>query len=143
MLVECLIAMLGPVALCSCNDRSGVAGFDTKGAVFAGRVLSVERPPDPQHPMPEFPVRVRFAVDSSWTPSVRDTVEVVTGFWAGDCAYPFLEGASYLVFAGEDGAKRLIAISCTRPMPLQEAREDLLALGPARWRRGASSPQAP
>ena len=143
MFVGCLIAMLGPVAFCSCNYRSGVTGFDAKGAAFAGRVLSIERPQNPKLPLPEFPVRVRFAVDSSWTPSVRDTVDVWTGFWAGDCAYPFLDGASYLVFAEEDRTKRLLSLSCMRPMPLQEAREDLRALGPAVWRRAASSTRAP
>jgi hypothetical protein len=141
MLVGCLIALLSPVTLCSCNYRTGIAGFEGKGAVFAGRVLNVERPKDPRSPMPQFPVRVRFAVDSSWTPSVRDTVDVWTGFWVGDCAYPFLDGASYLVFAGEDRVPGLIALTCMRPLPLREAREDLLRLGPAPWRREQSAPR--
>ena len=137
LMVSCLLALVAPAVFCSCNYRTTFQSAEVGTTVVAAvRVTSVDVSRGPSGPGNELPVRVRFGVDSSWSGGGRDSLDVWTGWWAGDCGYRFTVGDEYLLVAAPSHG-RLITLTCMRPMPLKEATEDLRALGPATWRREA------
>ena len=70
-----------------------------------------------------------FQVERLYKGALASEVTVVTGQGHGDCGYRFQVGEQYLVYAGEDGDKRLGTNICTRTTPISRADADLVELG--------------
>ena len=84
-------------------------------AVFVGHVVSISTGAGRQ---------VEFAVVEPFRGLQLPQVAVETGS-AGNCAYPFEIGQSYLVYARRTPEGQLTASICSRTRPLRDATEDL------------------
>jgi hypothetical protein len=68
----------------------------------------------------------KFSVEETFSGTRTKEAEVATGLGADDCGYPFVSGASYLVYAYRDEKDgRLYTSSCTRTKRIANASEDL------------------
>jgi len=68
----------------------------------------------------------KFSVEETFSGTPTKEAEVATGLGADDCGYPFVKGASYLVYAYRDEKDdRLYTSSCTRTKRVANAGEDL------------------
>jgi hypothetical protein len=107
---------------CSCiGPQPACSAFWDDGAVFAGRVLGIDRATTGDRP-----VRVRFAVLEAFKGVTTAEVEVVTGSGGGDCGYSFAVGASYFVYAYRSPSSRDFSTGiCSRTRALSAAAEDL------------------
>jgi MYXO-CTERM domain-containing protein len=131
---------------CTCVDTTAVAAsaadlLANHAAIFEGRVLGTQEPPDPP-PDAGYKVRlaaleakiellkeglsghdVHFEVLRSWK-GATGYVVVRTRGQRTACGYPFEVGHTYMVFAdrGEDGS--LWVSSCGRTRPSQESEAD-------------------
>jgi hypothetical protein len=70
-------------------------------------------------------------VFGGWKGVYAGNVVVRTGSIINSCHYPFTLGAEYLVYAtgSEDGILSLYTSLCSRTCPIEQAAEDLDALG--------------
>lgn len=131
-----------PAFGCTCKGPATPAqALAGSVAVFVGEGVRVE--PDPKAASVWGPgtVRITFLVARSWKGAAQDTISVISGAGSGDCHFPFAVGGRYLVYAGADPAThRLVATICSRTTSLDQAREDLDALGAAAYRRGQAAP---
>lgn len=110
---------------CSCvGTRPACQAFWDPGAVFSGKVLSIE--PE-NRSEPRFGNRlVRFAVLEAFRGLSTSEVTISTGSGGGDCGYAFVAGESYLVYAYQaQGAPSLSTGICGRTRPLSQADEDI------------------
>jgi hypothetical protein len=128
LLLLVLIALGHPepcLASCRCAEPwpNAAEALARSAAVFRGRA---ELPPlwydDGQ--------TVTFAVSESWKGPATAKLSVHVGRGHFDCLYQFEFGREYLVYAIEDREHGLTAQYCWRTMRLDDAEEDLVALGP-------------
>lgn len=96
-------------------------------AVFSGEVVAIR-------PHATWRNSVLFRVKDAWKGIGSREVIVWTYNNQGACGYPFAEGESYLVFASPHprDRKRLEVGLCGRTQRIDQAKEDLSALGPHR-----------
>lgn len=122
------LAAAAPAHACTCAPPGPPAAeLAAADAVFSGRVISVEATRQEDR----FPrLTVRFALAEVWKGLPEGEVATVTT--AGDsaaCGYHFEPGEEYLVYAQEGDPGSLSTGLCTRTSPLDDADEDLAALG--------------
>jgi hypothetical protein len=119
-----LLASLLSAALpaCDCDPPPPVAeALAQATAVFAGKVLSVERPAG-------VPVQVTIVADLVWKGVEPGSLELTTP--RDDCGFSFQAGHQYLVYCtGELDA--LHTDVCTRTHPLAGLEEEIAALDAA------------
>ena len=70
----------------------------------------------------------RLSVWSGWKGMMDSEIEVRTGTSPVDCGFPFVVGATYLVFARAEGGTISTGI-CSRTAAVTEALRDLADLG--------------
>ena len=108
--------------------------------VFSGTVKGVTEGARKQKPNGEVdfsPRLFKFSVEEIFSGNPTRVTEVATGLGTDDCGYPFVTGASYLVYAYRDAKDdRLYTSSCTRTKRVANASEDLQYL-----RRLGSAPR--
>ena len=96
---------------CSCLPRNLCTELFYTDFVFAGRVINIT--PDPNETFR----LVRMVVLDQYKGTVPDTVEVITGWWDGDCGVPFYIAPEWLVFGGSEFGGRYGSSSCSRTRP--------------------------
>jgi len=119
LIVFCALALTAFARLasaCSCAERPVCASFWEADRVFTGRAEVTSLGPGAQ--------RVRFRVEEAFRGS-GGTVEIVSRGIGGSCAYAFVHGTRYLVFArrGPDGTWS--AFFCDPTKPLDQAGREL------------------
>jgi len=104
----------GPALACSCTNQLTLEQeFGFAAAVFSGRVLSIET--DTYLNV----LRVEFEPIARWKGGLEARVLVFTAITDGECGFPFVEGAEYLVFGGGTGpAPPYGTHLCSRTGPL-------------------------
>jgi hypothetical protein len=128
--LACLCSLLGlpgSVLACSCLPlKSPRAELADHSAVFEGTAIRVK----PAGWGRTSDIQVQFKVARYWKGSGEQRLTVRTG--RNTCGYSFAAGSRYLVYAYQAGSEQLLFTSiCTRTRPMNEAAEDLAALGPA------------
>lgn len=130
--VSVLIAFSYPgrASACGCEKpEPPCKAFGAASVVFIGTVKDVREGDRKQKPDGEIdftPRRVKFSVEENFSGTPTKEAEVETGLGANDCGYPFVKGASYLVYAYRDEKDdRLYTSSCTRTRRVDNADEDL------------------
>jgi hypothetical protein len=122
---------------CLCGaPRSPQAALARADAVFTGRVVSIQEVALPQADRTNRWVRMKVTINVSkiWKGSLPARVEVYTGLSTNECAYPFVRGSNYLIYADrivEEGVRnaKLSTTTCDRTREYGKAGEDLRALG--------------
>jgi hypothetical protein len=101
---------------CSCAMPPACSAYWDAGRVFVGRAEVTPLGPGAQ--------RTRFRIEQSLR-GAAGTVDIESRGIGGSCAYGFVDGTRYLVYArqGEDGTWH--ASICSRTAPLDQASEDL------------------
>ncbi|MBV9470259.1 MAG: hypothetical protein JO316_01065 [Abitibacteriaceae bacterium] len=116
---------------CDCDlPPSPQKALQQAAAVFAGQVIQIKTL-DKKEYHGDYAMQVQFKVANSWK-GVQGTQAVVqTGAEGGaDCGFDFKAGQEYLVYAyALPGEKTLITGICSRTRPIDDAVEDLAALG--------------
>ena len=127
-----LTASERPVFACSCAMRPVCAAFWEADRVFTGRAEVAPLGPGAQ--------RARFRVEESFRGPAGGVVEIVGRGIGGSCAYAFVHGTRYLVYARRAPDGTWSAFFCDPTAPLDQAGEGLaFARGIARdSRRGGS-----
>lgn len=130
--VSVLIALLasGRVLACGCNKPGPPCkAYGEASVVFNGTVKSVKegtRKRKPNGDVDFEPRLFKFSVEETFSGAPGKELEVATGLSADDCGYPFVKGASYLVYAYRDEKDgRLYTSACTRTKRVAGASEDL------------------
>ncbi len=137
-----VFALPQPAAACSCMAPPPPAeALEGADSVFSGTVLSVttaERDLGSMGRLTER--RVVVELERVWKGcEVAEgeerprRVELTTGMGAGDCGYDFNEGERYLVYAYEGRDDALTTGICSRTANLENAADDLAALGDPAW----------
>ncbi|WP_154402555.1 hypothetical protein [Nocardioides speluncae] len=109
-----------PAHACSCKASDIRQDVERADAVFAGTVISVQRPPDENAGV----VVVLAKADRSWKGRVPAQVELTTPASPGSCGVEDLKAEKkYLFFAQSDDAKLTID-SCGGTAPLTTALGD-------------------
>lgn len=134
-LVLFLTMMLGApsVDACSCMmPRAPSEALAKAGAVFAGRVVSVDVPrgvaiPEGIVTGSMDPVRIGFEVERVWKGSVTRSTTVTTARSGASCGFEFQTGRTYLVYAS--GSDTLFVSLCSRTTEMPLAKDDLADLG--------------
>lgn len=114
---------------CSCAAPPPVKqALKEAAAVFAGRVKDIQKAPTGNH---FGSLEVTLEVLESWKgPKAGKTVKVFTSRSGASCGYAFFKNEGYLVYAYPFQNQRLTTTLCTRTKSLDQAYEDLEALGP-------------
>jgi len=108
---------------CSCvPPPPPVEALEQSDAVFSGKVLKVERDES------GFGKIVTLRMLRSWKGIQARTVRISTADNSAACGYGFEVGRKYLVYA--HGEEELHTNICTRTRRLENAGDDLDALGP-------------
>lgn len=104
---------------CQCASReTPCAGYWSAGAVFVGRVESIQRSPAGQ--------LVRFDVVEGFTGVRTSSVDVHTGPLGHRCSVSFRSGREYIVYAAPgDATGRLTTSVCSRTRPVEDAAADV------------------
>ena len=115
--------------------------------VFAGRVLSVRHSFDPNalSYSPGDITTVGFSVSTVWKGTVEENVTLTTPPTGGSCGFAFAEGEEYVVYAyktAEDAPALSVSI-CSRTALLQEAQDDIDALGEGYLPQGGTAGASP
>lgn len=118
----------GVAGACSCAEETINEALGRSGAVFEGRVVSV----DSESTQPDAKNLVTLRVVRSWKGMNEQTVTVETAASDSVCGYRFEVGKRYLVYATRDDDDELAVSLCSRTQPIEKAGEDLGALGDAR-----------
>ncbi|MDE2641089.1 MAG: hypothetical protein OXI03_10990 [Chloroflexota bacterium] len=129
-----LLGSTGQAYACSCAEPgSPVEALETSGAVFAGRVVSVEGGFDPAK-VPysaEDRTTVEFEVGAVWKGVVHERMYVTTRPDGASCGFAFVEGEEYVVYAHDsaevDGGYGVYR--CSRTALLSQAQADIDGLG--------------
>lgn len=140
-----LLGNPGQVHACSCvPPGSPSEELDRFDAVFAGRVVSIQRSFDPNAASnaPGDHTTVGFQASAVWKGAVPDDVQVATPPTGGACGFAFEEGAEYIVYARADADEDYTVDICSRTALLSEAQEDIDALGDGDAPPTAVGPQA-
>ncbi|MBO6936175.1 MAG: hypothetical protein JJ863_14455 [Deltaproteobacteria bacterium] len=121
-------AFLAPTraSACSCMQQSPADAAASADAIFEGRVVTVEAPPEGDQ---STPVRVTVHVTQQWKGVSTEDVELTTAPNSAMCGYNFELDQVYLIYAyAEDGG---LGVSlCSRTQPADQADEDRTHLGP-------------
>lgn len=130
--VTTLISLFYPGRALACGcEKPGppCKAFGEASVVFSGTVKGVTEGTRKQKPNGEVdfsPRLFKFSVEEKFSGTPNKETEVATGLGAADCGYPFVIGASYLVYAYRDEKDdRLYTSSCTRTKRIASASEDL------------------
>ena len=130
--VSVLIVLLnsGRVLACGCVKLGPPCkAYGEASVVFNGTVKGFTegtRKRKPNGDVDFDPRLFKFSVDETFSGAPTKELEVATGLSANDCGYPFVKGASYLVYAYRDEKDgRLYTSSCTRTKRVANASEDL------------------
>ena len=95
-------------------------------AVFEGEVISVRRADESGVvDATTGPTTIGFEVRTVWKGPTDPTMELTTSPSRESCGYPFVEGATYIVYAATGSS----VSACSRTLPLSEAVQDLSELG--------------
>lgn len=140
VLAALLVVYTGSVSACSCMPPGPPEQERNRSdAVFAGAVETIQNSTTSEFMGPGQDVTVTFDVSQVWKGQESETVAVKTATSSASCGYAFQEGESYLVYAeedeggeayhGEDG--ELTVSLCSRTAPLEDAEQDINALGAA------------
>ena len=121
-----------PASACSCAQRPVCAAFWEADRVFIGRAEVTPLGPGAQ--------RARFRVEEAFRGPADGVVEIVARGIGGSCAYAFVHGTRYLVYARRAPDGTWSSFFCDPTAPLDHAGADLaFARGVARdSRRGGS-----
>lgn len=121
LMVRALIP--APAYACSCAaPPSALYALAQSSATFSGRVIDIDSPSGYE------PLRVRLEVETVWKGPVQPEIEIRTAQDSAGCGFFFERNVAYLVYAYEaDDA--LFTNLCSRSLPLDQAGEDLAALG--------------
>ena len=100
------------------------------GAVFTGTVQSIDDGTLSTGGS-VLPVRrVHLAIDRAWRGvEAGDSVVVITSYSEAACGYSFAVGRAYLVYSVRDASGTWTTTTCSRTRTIDEAVEDLAALG--------------
>jgi len=121
-----------PASACSCAMRPACATFWEADLVFVGRAEVTPLGPGAQ--------RARFGVEEAFRGPTGGVVEIVGRGIGGSCAYAFVHGTRYLVFARRAPDGTWSSFFCDPTTPLDQAGEGLaFARGVARDNRGLGS----
>ena len=123
-------AFARPASACSCAMRPVCASFWEADRVFTGLAQVTPLGPGAQ--------RTRFRVEESFRGPTGGVVEIVARGIGGSCAYAFVDGTRYLVYARRAPDGTWSSFYCDPTTPLDQAGEGLaFARGVARdSRRG-------
>ncbi len=102
---------------CSCAQRPVSVTFWEADRVFTGRAEVTALGPGAQ--------RARFRVEESFRGPASSVVEIVGRGIGGSCAYAFVHGTRYLVFARRARDGTWSAMFCDPTAPLDQAAEGL------------------
>lgn len=148
--VVALIAVSGgwdarPAFACSCAppDSPEVA-LEQATAVFAGRVIEVRPPPQRAMMSSADPTFIVFEVSQAWKGTDQTPFVVSTASDSATCGYNFQVGQEYIVYARPFSITKqpLDASLCSRTAPLDQAQDDLDALGPGTQPIAVAEPTA-
>jgi hypothetical protein len=109
----------GEAQTCDCATRSTstpCAGYWTAGAVFVGRVESIQRSTGGQ--------LVRLAVVEGLKGVRASSIEVHTAPSGHRCSVSFRTAREYIVYASPDASGRLTTSACSRTRPVEDAAAD-------------------
>lgn len=111
---------------CSCIAPGTPAEeFDQTDAIFAGQVTAVEMVSKTDFA----PYEITLQVAESWKGVTEEEISVYTGLTGVSCAYGFVNGKRYLVYAYQDSkTDKLIASMCSPTKLVDDATEDLAYL---------------
>lgn len=126
LLAATLALWTQPAAACKCKLASVEEAKETAVALFEGRVLEVI---DVADAGPAGERRVTLSVVRTWR-GLENTerVTVRTAGSSATCGYMFEPDHSYLVYAGGNEHELWVS-GCSRTRPMEDAAEDLAALG--------------
>ncbi|TQR21538.1 hypothetical protein [Psychrobacillus vulpis] len=117
---------------CSCVESpSPEKALLQTEVVFRGKVMEIQ---ESQEDNGYVTKGVLFEVLESWKGIDQSQVIIRTGSGGGDCGYPFVENAEYIVYANNSemyGERTLTVITCSRTTEVStgNAEEDLASLG--------------
>lgn len=110
---------------CSCVQVSPAQARDEHAAVFEGRVLQIFAPAPGD---PSGRRSVVFEVVQQWKGIESERATVSTAASSAACGVAFEADTSWLVYA-DDGPDGLVTGLCSRTRRIEDAEEDLAALG--------------
>lgn len=106
-------------------EQDQPTAFEQAASVFEGRVHSIE---GPEGSGGAEPLVVTLDVVRTWKGADAERVTVRTPASSAACGYAFEQGRSYLVYTHQvDGAEHVSL--CSRTQPIEQAEEDLAAMG--------------
>ena len=114
-----------PTLACSCVQVSPAQARDEHVAVFEGRVLQILAPAPGD---PSGRRSVIFEVVQAWKGIESERATVSTAGSSAACGVAFEPETSWLVYADE-GPDGLVTGLCSRTRRIEDAEEDLVALG--------------
>ena len=132
-----LLASPTPSYGCSCIvPGSPSEELDKSAAVFSGEVVSVKEQSFFGTTISSTdPTTVKFAVDKVWKGTVRPDISFTTARSGASCGFTFAEGKEYIVYSRDGDTVSL----CSRTKLIEDAREDLDALGAGNPPNGEAS----
>lgn len=120
----------GTASACSCIPPGPPEQeLNESDAVFAGSVTTIVDSSSGGIVSSARPLYVTFDVTETWKGPNRTTLTVITAASSASCGYPFQNGKQYLVYAYSRNDNLYVSL-CSRTAPLNEAQQDLDALGP-------------
>jgi len=122
------LVMTASADACRCRPSPPPAeALAAASAVLVGKVIKLERN--------DHGVLATIEVDRAWKGVTQKSVIIHTSQGTGaDCGYPFQMGKSYLIYTnspppGEGEQAKLSTNTCTRTCPIDQAADDLKAIG--------------
>jgi hypothetical protein len=103
--------------------------LERASVVFSGKVLSMKAKQQGQAMSSADPVAVFFETAHFWKGQPSETVLLETAASGASCGFEFRPGLEYIVYAYRDDQGTLQASLCSRTNLLEQAGEDLAALG--------------
>lgn len=132
------------VSACSCAPPgTPQEELNRSDAVFAGQVESIQDSLTSGFMGPGQDYDVTFDIMRVWKGPETDTLKVKTSSSSASCGYSFQEGEDYLVYANEEYQVEdgdLTVSLCSRTASLENAEQDVAALGAPAYTVDASAP---
>lgn len=125
MIALAALAYAPDASACSCMRLTPSEGFTSSYAVFTGEVVDISRNTSTHFGG----IEVTLRVQKLWKGDPAEEIKVHTAGSSAACGYGFVKGTSYLVYAVRDDADPLRVSLCSRTAPVDQAKEDLSALG--------------
>jgi len=135
LFVSCASApkpLMLPNCACSVSRHEVARDYARADVVFTGTVLDISPAPRMENPPRLLGPRVLAVTLSAYSVykggALTNPVLYVDTIWA--CAYPFVAGESYLVYAWSEHRfkNELTTTTCVRTMPFEQAKSDLREL---------------